>query len=107
MMLIKVDHSILLIAAIVNIRYIMNVGCVFIPNFRVKRKKCEIFGKYLTASGDLEVKNYLKDTIKKRVAQMNCTPFVRQYDILSNKRGVLLCQKECQTKGIQQNSKNM
>ena len=23
---------------------------------------------------------------------MNCTPFVRQYDILSNKWGVLLCQ---------------
>ena len=28
---------------------------------------------------------------------MNCTPFVRQYDILSNKWGVLLCQKEYQT----------
>ena len=25
---------------------------------------------------------------------MNCTPFVRQYDILSNKWGVLLCQWE-------------
>ena len=24
---------------------------------------------------------------------LNCTPFVRQYDILSNKWGVLLCQK--------------
>ena len=24
---------------------------------------------------------------------MNCTPFVRQYDILSNKWGVLLCPK--------------
>ena len=27
-------------------------------------------------------------------AIVNCTPFVRQYDILSNKWGVLLCQKE-------------
>ena len=30
--------------------------------------------------------------------EMNCTPFVRQYDILDNKWGALLCQKECQTK---------
>ena len=37
---------------------------------------------------------------------MNCTPFVRQYDILSNKWGVLLCQKEYQTNDIRQNSKN-
>ena len=38
---------------------------------------------------------------------LNCTPFVRQYDILSNKWGVILCQKEFQTNGIQQNSKDM
>ncbi|MBS4879226.1 MAG: hypothetical protein KH138_02755, partial [Firmicutes bacterium] len=31
---------------------------------------------------------------------VNCTPFVRQYDILSNKWGVLLCQKEYQTNDI-------
>ena len=37
---------------------------------------------------------------------MNNTPFVRQYDILSNKWGVLLCQKEYQTNDIRQNSKN-
>ena len=37
---------------------------------------------------------------------VNCTPFVRQYDILSNKWGVLLCQKEYQTNDIRQNSKN-
>ena len=37
---------------------------------------------------------------------VNCTPFVRQYDILSNKWGVLLCQKEYQTSDIRQNSKN-
>ena len=36
-------------------------------------------------------------------SKVNCTPFVRQYDILSNKWGVLLCQKEYQTNGIHQN----
>ena len=40
------------------------------------------------------------------LAVLNCTPFVRQYDILSNKWGVLLCQKEYQTSDIRQNSKN-
>ena len=39
-------------------------------------------------------------------AEVNSTPFVRQYDILSNKWGVLLCQKEYQTNDIRQNSKN-
>ena len=38
--------------------------------------------------------------------QVNCTPFVRQYDILSNKWGVLLCQKEYQPSDIRQNSKS-
>ena len=37
---------------------------------------------------------------------LNCTPFVRQYDILSNKWGVLLCQREYQTNDIRRNSKN-
>ena len=36
---------------------------------------------------------------------LNCTPFVRQYDILNNKWGALLCQKEIQTKDIHQNSR--
>ena len=44
--------------------------------------------------------------VEKRHREMNCTPFVRQYDILSNKWGVLLCQKEYQTNDIRQNSKN-
>ena len=43
---------------------------------------------------------------KIRHDNMNCTPFVRQYDILSNKWGVLLCQKEYQTNDIRRNSKN-
>ena len=36
---------------------------------------------------------------------MNSTPFVRQYDILSNKWGVLLCQKEYQTNDIRRSSR--
>ena len=47
-----------------------------------------------------------KYEINKLMQTMNCTPFVRQYDILSNKWGVLLCQKEYQTNDIRQNSKN-
>ena len=35
----------------------------------------------------------------------NLTPFVRQYDILSNKWGVLLCQKEYQTNDIRRSSR--
>ena len=38
--------------------------------------------------------------------ELNRTPFVRQYGILSNKWGVLLCQKEYQTNDIRQNSKS-
>ena len=37
---------------------------------------------------------------------MNCTPFVRQYDILTNKWGALLCQKEYRTNVIHQNSRS-
>ena len=38
-------------------------------------------------------------------ALLNCTPFVRQYGILSNKWGVLLCQKEYQTNDIRRSSR--
>ena len=37
---------------------------------------------------------------------MNSTPFVRQYDILNNKWGALLCQKGYQTNAIHQNLRN-
>ena len=40
-----------------------------------------------------------------RSTPLNCTPFVRQYDILSNKWGVLLCQKEYQTNDIRRSSR--
>ena len=39
------------------------------------------------------------------VKALNSTPFVRQYDILSNKWGVLLCQKEYQTNDIRRSSR--
>ena len=37
---------------------------------------------------------------------VNSTPFVRQYGILNNKWGDLLCQKGYQTNGIRQNSRS-
>ena len=40
------------------------------------------------------------------ILKMNCTPFVRQYDILNNKWGALLCRKEYQTNAIHQNSRS-
>ena len=44
--------------------------------------------------------------LNKRIAALlmvNCTPFVRQYDILSKKWGVLLCQKEYHINDIRRN----
>ena len=38
-------------------------------------------------------------------AVLNSTPFVRQYDILFNKWGVLLCQKEYQTNDIRRSTR--
>ena len=38
--------------------------------------------------------------------KLNCTPFVRQYDILDNKWGASLCQKEYQTNDTRQNLRN-
>ena len=42
---------------------------------------------------------------KKLESFMNCTPFVRQYDILNNKWGDFLCQEEYQINDIHQNSR--
>ena len=44
---------------------------------------------------------------KQKPPKMNCTPFVRQYVILNNKWGALLCQKEYRTRDILQNSKKL
>ena len=40
---------------------------------------------------------------EKQRAALNCTPFVRQYDILSNRWGDLLCQEEHQTNDTRRN----
>ena len=50
---------------------------------------------------------YNTGRIKKHPFHLNCTPFVRQYGILNNKRGALLCQKEYQTNDTHQNSKRL
>ena len=64
------------------------------------RKRADIIG--ISPSSLL----YTVTTKRKGPATLNCTPFVRQYGILSNKWGVLLCQKEYQTNDIRRNSKN-
>ena len=58
--------------------------------------------------GDLDKVTLSSDTLQKYFPKsytLNCTPFVRQYDILSNKWGVLLCQKEYQTNDIRRSSR--
>ena len=49
--------------------------------------------------------NLFQDWLYIGKPELNCTPFVRQYDILSNKWGVLLCQKEYQTNDIRRSSR--
>ena len=44
--------------------------------------------------------------VKKKPGNLNCTPFVRQYDILSNRWGDLLCQEENQTNDTRRNSRS-
>ena len=43
--------------------------------------------------------------LKPKEAAVNCTPFVRQYDILSNRWGDLLCQEENRTNDIRRSSR--
>ena len=49
----------------------------------------------------------ISSSAKKQPPELNCTPFVRQYVILNNKWGALLCQKEYRTRDILQNSKKL
>ena len=66
---------------------------------------CEI-GKAVCAHSEKGAAVAAAEFLKERYPDMNCTPFVRQYGILSNKWGVFLCQKEYQTNDIRRNSKN-
>jgi len=43
---------------------------------------------------------------RKLTVILNCTPFVRQYDILSNRWGDLLCCEENRTNGTRRNSRS-
>ena len=53
------------------------------------------------------MRNEYMPPVYKAVYQfLNCTPFVRQYGILSNKWGVLLCQREYRTNDTQRNSRS-
>ena len=47
-----------------------------------------------------------KKSVLSLLLAVNCTPFVRQYGILDNKWGDLLCRKEYQTRDTRQNSSN-
>lgn len=68
-------------------------------SFVQNREKYFGFRK-LTITGFYKEKNPQERVI------MNCTPFVRQYGILDNKWGDLLCRKEYQTRDTRQNSSN-
>ena len=48
-----------------------------------------------------------KSAILDAVAVVNCTPIVRQYDILKNNWGDFLCQREYQTKDIRQSLRSV
>ena len=49
--------------------------------------------------------SYLDEQKSPPCGGVNSTPFVRQYDILSNRWGDLLCQEENQTNDIRRNSR--
>ena len=54
----------------------------------------------------LEKDYYVTLLLRELAGKLNCTPFVRQYGILSNKWGVLLCQREYRTNDTQRNSRS-
>ena len=62
--------------------------------------------RYASMVQDGAIEVGFKVTHKDAISSLNCTPFVRQYGILSNKWGVLLCQKEYQTNDIRRNSRS-
>ena len=73
-------------------RYIINTFFEPFPDKKIGRFSTVFACPYFTVHGT-------------RVS-MNCTPFVRQYGILSNKWGVLLCQREYRTNDTQRNSRS-
>ena len=92
---------------------------VFVSYGHVEEEICKKICAYLENEGfkpwvdtsKLQHGMLWRDEIRKGIEDsgqvvVNSTPFVRQYGILSNKWGVLLCQKEYQTNDIRQNSKS-
>ena len=61
--------------------------------------------KYIFYAKTCDVPEGIPMSTNPRDQKLNCTPHVRQYDILSNKWGVLLCQKEYQTNDIRRSSR--
>ena len=61
----------------------------------------------ITASDGVQLVGHYYERKKNTpvIILLNSTPFVGQYDILSNKWGVLLCQKEYQTNDIRRSSR--
>ncbi len=66
-----------------------------------RRRKWQQMGQHVH-----KYQNLLNRNFQAAAPNLNSTPFVRQYDILNNKWGVLLCQKEYQTSGIRRNSRS-
>ena len=64
-------------------------------------------------SSDLTMSTDASDRIssvakqKRPKGTVNCTPIVRQYDILKNNWGDFLCQREYQTKDIRQSLRSV
>ena len=80
------------------------------------RRMIRVFFEYMSTQSPLHDRllcsgsyQFLYDRINQQVMghrKLNSTPFVRQYGILNNKWGDLLCQKGYQTNGIRQNSRS-
>lgn len=69
------------------------------------KKVEEIEQERLAAHFSIDPSKQKKEAVD-GIIKVNCTPLVRQYDTLSNKWGVLLCQKEYRTNDIHQSLSN-
>ena len=65
-----------------------------------------LHGKFVKECRRLGIQDYEYPFTLKDNGYVNCTPFVRQYDILSNRWGDLLCCEENRTNGTRRNSRS-
>ena len=63
-------------------------------------------GEILQKFTNYQIKAAVYGDYSRYTSKLNCTPFVRQYDILSNRWGDLLCQEENQTNDTHRNSRS-